>query len=302
MIYYSKDFVLHASYYMFNMLKVVTALIVFYCNRIALARTTRRAFFALLIIQAAWVAIVGNNMWGRAIGTFNDPNQLGYWTLLTAVCIFALRPDRTLRFIDLGSLLLAFYIILMTVSRSSMLAFACLLVIVIGFSQIRFRTFVVILLAVLMVAAILHYYAGIEQYYQDAITFLEKRAKSRTNQFDSLSKRSIERIWLFPQYLFLGSGEGEYMLRFKIRNEAHSSLIAILFCYGIVGFTAFWSLVFVFLRQADWFRMMLFVPPMVYGLANQGVRFSLFWIFLAFVFAMSQPTEAEIDGRSRAAS
>lgn len=297
-LYYSKDFVLSPIYYLFNMLMIMIVLSIFNCNPAALARTTRWVFLVLLFIEAIWVPVFGNNMWGRAIGTFNDPNQMGYWTLLTVVCIFALRQDRNLGFLELTSLALGFYIILMSISRSSMLAFACLLILVLAFSKIRLRVVLAILLAACLVILILHTYSGLESYYQHTLEFFEKRAESRTNRYDSLATRSLARLWLFPEHLFLGAGEGDYKLRFGFPNETHSSLAAILFCYGIVGLSIFGYLVFILLRQATWFRIMLFGPPMVYGLANQGVRFSLFWIFLAFVFAMSQQPETESNGRS----
>ena len=41
------------------------------------------------------------------------------------------------------------------------------------------------------------------------------------------------------------------------------------------------------LQRAAPARLALLIPIMIYGIAQQGVRFALFWMLLAFIYARS---------------
>lgn len=287
--YYSSVFLLSSCYVMYNMLMLVVVATIFRDQPMSLARVTRAMLLVTLVIEAAVALIVGDQGYGRTMGTFNDPNQMGYWALLTAVCFFVVREGPRLRLTDLLALGLAGLIIFLSVSRAAILGFSALVMLVALFSRLdprRVLPCVVILVAALM----LTHFAdlGLDQSYQGVFDFAQKRFASKDTANDSLAERGYGRLWLFPEYLLFGAGDGEYTLRFNLANETHSTVGSILFAYGIVGLTLFGLLLFVLVRRADWFRTTLLIPVMIYGIAQQGVRFSMFWTFLALVFALSQ--------------
>lgn len=246
--------------------------------------------------EAAFVLAVGDQGYGRAMGTFNDPNQMGYWALLTAVSFFVVRDGRSLRLADLVALLLAGLVIFFSVSRAAILGFSTLVTLVILFSRINPRR-VLAGLAILVVAVLLTRLVdvGVDQSYQSVLNFAEKRFASKDTANDSLAERGYARLWLFPEYLLFGAGDGLYPQRFNLANETHSTVGSILFAYGVVGLSLFGVLLYVLVRRANWFRITLLLPVMIYGIAQQGVRFSMFWTFLALVFALSHPEDDHDD-------
>ncbi len=285
----SREFVLSACYVAYNMLMLVVVVTVFRQHRRQLARATRLGLLATLLLEVAVLLVVGDEGFGRAMGTFNDPNQMGYWALLTAACHFVLREDRRLRLIDLAVLALAGLVIAFSVSRAAILGFSTLVLLVVLFSRIDLRRagFVA---AVLLAGAVVMQMAEprLDRSSEGMLAFAQKRFASKDTANDSLAERGYARLWLFPQYLLLGAGDGEYPARFRLENETHSTVGSILFAYGIVGLSLFTLLLFVLVRRADWFRLLLLLPPMIYGIAQQGVRFSMFWLFLALIYAMSR--------------
>lgn len=290
--YYSNVFLLSSCYVMYNMIMLIIVSTVFAEQPRSLARVTRLALLGTLAFEAAAMVVIGDQGYGRAMGTFNDPNQMGYWALLTVACYFVVREGRRLRLVDLIALTLAGLIIFFSVSRAAILGFATLLVLVALFSRVDPRR--LMLGAAVVTAAFLltrMVDVGLDQSYQDVLNFAEQRFASKDTANDSLAERGYARLWLFPEHLLLGAGDGEYPARFNLANETHSTVGSILFAYGIVGLSLFGLLLFVLMRRADWFRTSLLLPVMIYGIAQQGVRFSMFWTFLALVFALSRPED-----------
>lgn len=288
MQYYSSEFLMSSCYTAYNMIILAIIAAAFRDRASAMAQTTRAVLLVTLAGEAAFVLVVGDQGYGRAMGTFNDPNQMGYWALLTAVSFFVVREGRALRLADLLALLLAGLVVFFSVSRAAILGFSTLVALVALFSRFNPRR-VLAGLAVLVVAVMLTRMVdvGLDQSYQSVLNFAEKRFASKDTANDSLAERGYARLWLFPDYLLFGAGDGLYPQRFNLANETHSTIGSILFAYGIVGLTLFGILLYVLVRRANWFRITLLLPIMIYGIAQQGVRFSMFWTFLALVFAMS---------------
>jgi hypothetical protein len=301
-IYRDSFFVMTIFYFTFNFLSMLIIVVIFRRDVDGLAQVTRLAFLAGLALEAGVVLVIGDEGYGRAMGTFNDPNQMGYWALLTVTCVLALREDRRLGAPDLLALALAGYVVFMSVSRAALLGYAVLLVMVLTLARIRLSVILGVLALAGIALALAHMLElGGQGQYQEVLGFAEKRFASRGMANDSLAERGYARLWRFPEHLIFGAGEGQYKLRFNLENETHSTIGAILFGYGIMGFLLFARLLFALLRRADRFRLALLVPIMVYGIAQQGVRFALFWMLLAFAYARSTFRDPA-DERFRSAS
>ena len=55
----------------------------------------------------------------RSLGTFNNPNQMGYWGLLMLACIGVARRREPLRMLDAAALAMGCYVIAQTLSRAA---------------------------------------------------------------------------------------------------------------------------------------------------------------------------------------
>jgi hypothetical protein len=108
-----------------------------------------------------------------------------------------------------------------------------------------------------------------------------------------LEIRGYMRLVEFPQYLVFGAGQGldgRFMEPFEGRYiyEIHSSIIAPLFYYGVIGFGLLFSSFFLMARERlvgwQWF---VFAAPFVYGLFTYGLRTPIFWIMLATLYSIT---------------
>jgi lysylphosphatidylglycerol synthetase-like protein (DUF2156 family) len=103
---------------------------------------------------------------------------------------------------------------------------------------------------------------------------------------DSLDGRGYDRLWLYPEYLILGAGEGGYN-RFSrsvlAGKEIHSTIGSLLFSYGLLGLCLFALFLWRVFRGARWRCFFYLLPILAYGMTHQGLRDTLFWVFLALV-------------------
>ena len=198
---------------------MLVILVLFRRDMAGLARVTRLALLANLAVEAAFVLVVGDQGYGRAVGTFNDPNQMGYWALLAVTCMLVLRASPRVGAVDLAALALAGCIIVSSVSRSALLGYGVLLLIVAVSSRVRPRVILTALalgsVALLLARAL---ELGSDQ-QQEVLTFAQERFTSRDMANDNLAARGYGRLWQFPQHLVFGAGEAAQELRFNLKNR-----------------------------------------------------------------------------------
>ena len=80
---------------------------------------------AIILEVAAVVALPSTGL--RSLGTFNNPNQLGYWGLLVAACLLVLKREQRLNLLDLALLGGAGLVVIHSLSKAALLSFALLL-------------------------------------------------------------------------------------------------------------------------------------------------------------------------------
>lgn len=98
-----------------------------------------------------------------------------------------------------------------------------------------------------------------------------------------ITDRGYYRITEYPEYWILGAGEGAYLERFGRIMEFHSTLGNIQVSYGIIGLILFLKFLYLALKNnkfRDWYILFCIL---IYGITHNGIRNSLFWIFLALL-------------------
>ena len=252
----------------------------------------------------------------RSLGTFNNPNQMGYWGLLMLACLGVARRREPLRLIDAAALAIGCYIIAQTLSRAATAAglLMALAVAMSGWWK-RGAVLVIVGLAVLGGGAELLrggvlvqvHEAGIVQGLQRRLALLSR------NPDDPLSlwKRGYSRLVEHPEYLPLGAGEGAFdrltdvseQASFKGRvpttgssvKEFHSSLGNILMSYGIVGLGLLFAFFFVVFRNTPTINLLYFGLIMLYGVTHMGMRDTMLWIFLGLVYVQGMAENSPPD-------
>ena len=274
-------------YYLYNSLLLVLAASIAHQNPRELRSIGRLAILAMLTIECVNVYAFSPATVTRAIGTFNDPNQLGYMTVLSVFCYLILKNEKRLTLQDLSVLLLAALIILETKSRSASLGWIAMT----GATYLSLKSTIALkvslFLLAISVAVLLVFFgadvlqhSGIEHKLDGLLVRFEENGAD-----DSIAGRGYDRLWLYPEYLGLGAGEGAWD-RFGGVHEIHSTWANILFSYGIIGFALFITVLARIFRSAPTHYLLLFAGPVAFGMTTYGARFSLFWIGLGLVFGL----------------
>jgi hypothetical protein len=274
------DYAIVPFFYIFNTAVVLCAFIL--SGRYG-DRFLRATLYAVLIsigFQVAASFVYRTDLY-RSELFFNNPNQLGYWSLLAA-CVIALAQKR----IGLGlakasaALVGCAYLGVMSASRAAVAGIAILLVLLV-FTNPR-----VIIVAIVVAVALV----GLGGPVYEALNKSSLRAmQNRDPNSTFLEERGYERIWDFKEYILIGAGEGDVM-RFtddpKKANEIHSSFGTVVFSYGIVGTFLFGLFFFRLLDGAQPRAILLLGPVLLYAIAHQGLRFTMLWIVLALFGAI----------------
>jgi hypothetical protein len=289
-------FLRHAIYYVFNFgaFLVIVSLVRALGDRFI---TAFRIAIAIAIFLEIVALFVLSPSAFRSAGTFNGPNQLGYWALLLSSCLLVLKRDQKLNLTDFAVLCGAGYLTTASLSKAAMVAFVLLLVTAIVFQHIT-RPIKLLFVALAVLASAVAITDSTQFGKVQSLGVVENVSKRLDNiggqGDDTLGGRGYDRIWRYPEYLILGAGEGAHW-RFSVFQinarqtdlEMHSTLGTVLFAYGIVGFTLFLSLVALVFWRAPLAHALYSLPIWAYGMTHQGLRDTMLWVFLGLVFGLA---------------
>lgn len=191
--------------------------------------------------------------WGgtRYMGTFNDPNQYAFYLfcMILLISLYGCNyQDKTAIFYyGLGAFL-------MSVSKSTGV-FLGLVLCTVGFViwfYIRCRKegkivpkaelAIIITAAVVFILGVKYFIPSPEFNIKDTEFTILSRIQEKVwkilygGNATMLSDRGMDRIILYPAYMFWGSGEGNFgrFMEAAQQNEIHCSLLNVWFCYGII--------------------------------------------------------------------
>jgi hypothetical protein len=282
-----KDFVVHPLYYLFNFLMFLSAILIARIDRVLFLRATLRIVLFTISVLVIASFFYSTNLYRGAL-FFDSPNQLGYFALLCA-CLFAMTPANMglPRLWSAIGVSLCAYLAVLSASRASLAGIFVLLFLLV-FSNPR-----TIIIGSLVALALM----SVGGPLANAIDASENRiTHDRFSQLTFSEERGYDRLWRFPEYLPLGAGEGGYdrfMNEGEARREIHSSFASILFGYGIVGIALFGVFFVRVIRGAPLRNTLMIVPALVYTVAHQGLRFTMFWIVLAVFVVLKEQGSPE---------
>ncbi|MDQ3363884.1 MAG: hypothetical protein M3680_00425 [Myxococcota bacterium] len=268
-------FLLSPLFYIYNALAFLLVLLMHRAHGERFITITVYTTLIVVLLQVPLSALIGRHTGSRATGLFNNPNQLGYYAVLSAsIIIFGQRRANVSTLLGAAGMLACTYLALISASKAAIVSVGLLILIS---SVTRLRT----ILASIAVATVLVLTVP------PLATALElSRDRIESDEHASfLLERGYDRIWQHPEYWVLGSGEGAYR-RFEHTtvigdHELHSSGGTLFFCYGIAGSLVFLGFLFQVIRGAQLRQVVLLIPAAAYGLTHQGLRVTLLWVLLA---------------------
>jgi hypothetical protein len=287
-------FLLHIAYYIFNFL-----FFILFLKTIKQEQSTRSIdkiiLFCLISLGIqVIISIFDLNkvtqyiVTGRSVNYFNNPNQLAYFTLLI-LTLFTILPNRyrNNKFIVLIVIIAAVILAIVAGSRivlGGVVLLALLLLYQLGI-KLKLKYWGVISLIGIVVASIIYK----TEFIQKRIVLVEIRNhRQDTTGISEAQIRGYDRIWLHPENLVYGAGEGKYDRFLSYHNyELHSGFGTVLFSYGIIGLILFMMFFYKVIAPKVFYNMLLLTPIILYNLAHQGFRNPLFWAVLASVYVAS---------------
>ena len=298
--YGDATFYFSALYYLFNAMAFATTIILFKDNPSRFIRWTRVAIFIAVTLEILWIIAFESKAGYRETGSFNNPNQLDYWALLTSAVIIILNYGRRIPLPDLAAILACAFMVVESLSRGAMLSFILIAVSLLLGRGISVTTkmglTIIFLLYGLMVILTPPTPTSNTQeisVFDHAIHRLGLNEQAYSP--DTYTQRGYDRIIENPLYLITGSGEGAYWRFMDDATisewsglEIHSGLATILFSYGIFGFILFGIFIFTIFHKTPWVFYLTLAAIMSYGLTHQHVRFTGFWIYLGLIYGMSR--------------
>lgn len=251
--------------------------VIFYAAALAVAVS-----FVSLLLGGSTIIVDDEEGIRRSVGTFNNPNQLGYFAVCAAGIISVVSFKRGVgRILVAPAFAICLYLAAISLSKAAMVAIIFYLLMVVGVSA-KLRAMVVVFSA----------FAGSFIYFLDLsqFSFVRRLGEIGADKDDNMISRGYG-VLLDPDLrLFYGWGEGYANL--TIGHEVHSTLGNMLISYGIVGFAlCVVALLLIFARSyriGGWgYALAVILPINLYGLTHNGFRFSIFWVFLSVAYGLS---------------
>jgi len=275
----------HGIYYIFNFSAFYYTIVMFRQNPETINRLTYVAVSCAIVFQFIYAPFFGGIELFRNTGSFNNPNQLAYWCILSACILVILKRDQQFTLIDLAMFGMLFYLQSLSLSKAGIIVSALLLPVIIFLPNMPNYGRLLMLLAafgVLLTQAINPDKLGRQLSQVDQISAVTDRINNiGTENDDTASGRGYDRILKYPHFVLYGAGEGAFH-RFGIgAQEIHSGFATLLFSYGITGFLFFMMFLYaVFYGLPKQYYLLLFLVCL-FGIPHQNIRFTYFWIFLA---------------------
>jgi hypothetical protein len=273
---------LFAAYYIFNLIIFVSVGLL----------TARSPDFSSLIIRstigsvAIQVALSLLGFEGPVDGSrsavfFQNPNQLGYFSLMSAsIMTVGVKRQMIGAGVFIAGILGCLWLAQLSLSKAAMVAIALLVI----YGSLRStRTILLSSIAMLGVLGL-----GI---VDDRLPQIESRFESiGTQADDSLAGRGYERIWLHPEMNLLGGGEGavwRWESSMRNKTEIHSSWGTILFSYGIPGVMLMAAFLWRLIPRLGLSSLIPFAAVVLYGITHMGLRFIPMWILFGLIAGIS---------------
>lgn len=278
-------FILSSLIYPFNIFVFIFTVKVMEQSGTKIIPVLSYLLFLTALFQLFYAVTVPQEYW-REIGTFRNPNQLAYWSLLTASIVAVIKYNNKLTVVDLVTIAVCGFLQMLALSKAGIITFSLFLA-VLFFSPSLGTEKRSLISAGILLFLILGIFEGADtlnkgKHIEDTISRIQNIGMEPD---DSLEGRGYDRIWENPIYVVFGAGEGAYARFSEAAKELHSGLATILFSYGIAGVVLFGAFLLAIFRKSPPFFLALFIPILMFGIPGQNFRFTHFWIFMALIYS-----------------
>lgn len=253
-------------------------------------------FFSALIVSGYAVAHIFFG-WDevRFTGPFNNPNQLGYFSVvLISLTYLFNRLGVAPYYITIFLSGTAIFFSIMSLSKAAMIPVVLSAFLVL--SPVSNARGMKLAWAILVPAALTIAFLFYQQGFFDEYRAVRRLSGMFDENDSSLDARGYLAFFdASSLQLIFGMGT-DYARNVLGGKEVHSTLASVFTYYGFIGFLLFSSMLFIW-AVAIWSRfggvalICIAGPSMAYGLTHNGIRFSIFWILFGASLAMARKAQ-----------
>lgn len=224
----------------------------------------------------------------RFTGYFNNPNQLGYYSICSFSLIYLFYRNSYINFSLM--IFITIIIILFSVSTLSKASYVSLIIcafFAIKPSNYRYSKIIEFIIILSLIFLFLLLFQEISEMN------MFKRTLNMFNESDSSLSHRGYNVFFEGNSLQTIFGMGVKNVYKFHTYEIHSTLGMIFTSFGFIGFLVFLSLMIFWIldiKESYGFRGVICVcgPSLLYGLTHNGVRFTMFWIMFAVTISLSK--------------
>jgi hypothetical protein len=304
-LYYKNfKFILSSMYFIFILIAIILFSLVIDNKKFILKM--KSAFKFGLILQLV-IYIFGLGRYydiNRYMGTFNDPNQFGYFILISFIFMYAINVVTKNTRIDKLYLLITTFLVFKSASTGMLLGlfiflFTYLLSKIIT-TKLRYeyvRNFVyyfslsiLILTIGLLIIKLDNNYNGESKVKTKQYAFISDRLNQKLTKANGKSEatlwqeRGYDKMFLYPKKIIYGAGEGMYerFSRAAFINEFHTTFPSLLFYYGLFPFFFIIKWFYENIRNANRWLWVSYLALFIESFTLLNQRQALFWIIVTF--------------------
>jgi hypothetical protein len=297
----SPKYIINAAFFLFNFLVAIS--IYSYCRGASLKPiafgTICAALIALWAVITSGVGLVEIGGTGRSTGTFNNPNQLGFFSVCLLSIAFVLFRNGAVSYrVMLFLFAAAIFLSVASLSKAAMIANFVTILIALKPLRPRASQFMWGLGSLALITIIILLVTG---GFFDELLFMQRLSNMSMESDSSLESRGYL-IFLQGNALQIIFGSGGGNVNDILGHEVHSTFGSVFNNYGILGLILFLS-AFVVWAVRLWLAFGLITlvcvmgPALLYGVTHNGTRFTIFWVLFAMSLAMS---DNALEGNQKA--
>lgn len=312
-------FMVPVLYWIFNLLFIVLSFSMLQKER--LFSNIIQVFKLTICLQSVIYALHLGRWFGeiRYEGTFNDPNQFGFYMLVCALCIYMYGMHTHIFTAgSVVSLVLAIFLVIKSQSRGMTLCLV--LVVLFEFLAALFcfcskiskkvdRKFLlccavsIILAGVLAVSVVrLHGKSGdytVWDRWMETVSGIQAGKGLTSNGVNAFEERGIDKLWKYSEYCIFGAGDAAYG-RFDVlcNGEMHSTFPGILFCYGFVPFALVMAWCISCIRGLDVKYLAVYLALFVESCTLVHYRQPVFWFMFVLGYFMLNRKSGGENGKN----
>lgn len=300
-------FILSILYFIFNLLAIIT-FSSFYKDKIFLQNVSKVFKFNLILQLVIFLTGIGRYYSvDRYMGTFNDPNQFGYYILISLFFIYIIKILLSKKEYIAPYLLISLFLIFQSASTGMLLGIALFNILITGYyvhknrrityARIKKTVYAVsISILILIPASIIAIQYPLGNNFEKSDVAEENNQSILERIEDKFSKaegesnisiwedRGYDIITKYPSNILYGAGEGAYT-RFSLatnnfESEIHATLPSILFYYGIIPFLILIKWLYAKIKDSDPRILLTLAALFVESFTLLNQRQSLFWIII----------------------